>query len=127
MSLTKNNCVRCDWCGRLSRAELGEYLRPDGVTAGYIHAPDWDKEGELDICCECADGRCPGCGGDSVVRITPGIAGPVGWGARCKTCGHQWKLVGINETINEMADEFMKVAEKQSSAHAERAQPEEGE
>jgi hypothetical protein len=57
MSLAKNSSVRCDWCGRLSRNALGEYVRPDG-SAGYIGCPDWAKEDAAgddgrDICTDC--------------------------------------------------------------------------
>lgn len=61
MSVTKNKCVRCDWCGKLSRHDLGEYEKPDG-SAGYIHSPDWERNpdgsykpgcGHKDICEEC--------------------------------------------------------------------------
>ncbi len=59
MSIAKNRACRCDWCGKLSRNQFGEYTRPDGVSAGYIHGPDWDREGPLDICEECADRLSP--------------------------------------------------------------------
>lgn len=64
MSMTKNKCVRCDWCGKLSRSPIGEYTKPDGVSAGYIHQPDWflNQDGSdkgiddgSDICEECAE------------------------------------------------------------------------
>jgi hypothetical protein len=92
MSEATNGSVRCDWCGKLSRHPLGEYTRPGGVSVGYIRAPDWDKDGEFDICRECAVGLCPSCGSAKVVRITPANPGPDGWGGRCKACGHRWTM-----------------------------------
>ena len=104
MSVTKNKCVRCDWCGKLSNNALGEYTKPDGVCAGYIHMPDWcrNEDGSAkgddgrDICEECAEDRCPSCGSESIVRTTPTVAGPAGWGGRCKTCGFVW---GLSESL----------------------------
>jgi hypothetical protein len=58
MSLIRNGSCRCDWCGRLSRNQLGQYTRGDG-SAGYIHSPDWDKDGAQDICEECSEKRNP--------------------------------------------------------------------
>lgn len=101
MSVTWNKCVRCDWCGRLSRNRLGEYTKPDGVSAGYIRQPDWfrNEDGSnrytddgTDICEECAADRCPGCGSDQIVTTTPTVPGPAGWGGRCKACNHHWGM-----------------------------------
>lgn len=101
MSTTKNNRVRCDWCGKLSSHPLGEYTRPDGTTAGYINSPEWERNedgsykdgcGTSDICEECEAGHCPACGADEVVSTTPTVAGPVGFGERCKACGHKWPV-----------------------------------
>lgn len=89
MTLLRNRSHRCDFCGKLSRAEDGYYRKPDG-TAGYIHSPDWDKDGPFDTCEECAEKRCPACGSAQIVNITPATPGPTGWGGRCKDCGHKW-------------------------------------
>ena len=105
MSVTKNGCVRCDWCGKLSKNKQGEYTKPDGVNAGYIHQPEWERfpEGRSDlssipsnndICEECAEDCCPACGDTSIVRTTPTVAGPGGWGGRCKKCAFVWGLPG---------------------------------
>lgn len=86
MSAVRNG-VRCDWCGKIANNLLGEYLDPRGrVSARYIHSPDWDKESGMDICEECAENRCSFCGSDKIVRQTPTVAGPIGWGYRCKEC-----------------------------------------
>lgn len=101
MSMTKNKCVRCDWCGKLSNNRNGEYTRPDGRSAGYIHQPEWERfpggdatahnlSTDNDICEECAEDRCPACGSGSLVRTTPSVAGPTGWGGRCKACHFTW-------------------------------------
>lgn len=104
MSLTKNKCRRCDWCGKITRNQNGEYTRPDGVSAGYIRQPTWERfpagdetstnqvQSENDICEECEADLCPGCGSDQVVNIAPAIPGPTGWGGRCKACGYQWGM-----------------------------------
>lgn len=101
MSLTKNGCTRCDWCGKLSNNKLGEYTKPDGACVGYINQPEWyrtesgaDKgiDDGSDICEECEDNRCPGCGSDQIVHMRPGIAGPLGWGGRCKACKYEWGM-----------------------------------
>ena len=92
MSLVKNKSVRCDWCGKLSRHPRGEYTKPDGVSVGYINAPNWDPSGADDICEECEGSRCPGCGSDAIVSVTPSVPGPRGWGGRCKACGYEWSL-----------------------------------
>lgn len=104
MSRTKNGCVRCDWCGKISRSQDAEYMRPDG-SAGYIVEPEWmrfpggdhtaPQEGEpagMDICEECAQGHCPACGGSEIVSIRPSTPGPDGWGGRCKACQHRWSF-----------------------------------
>lgn len=76
MSRTKNGATRCDWCGKLTRSKDGEYLKPDGVSAGYIVQPEWLRfpggdptqpniPTELDICEECFEARCPLCGDTS--------------------------------------------------------------
>jgi hypothetical protein len=64
MSVIATGTVRCDWCGKLSRHQYGEYVRKDGA-AGYIRAPDWDKSGKKDVCDDCVgDGteQCTVCG-----------------------------------------------------------------
>lgn len=101
MSLLANKSVMCDWCGKLSRHPLGQYTKPDGVSVGYIHAPDWWKDGQADVCEECADGRCPHCGSTEVVRLTPRLPGPIGWGGRCKACERKWSL----QTVGAVGDE----------------------
>jgi len=90
----KGHCagVRCDWCGKIANNPNGEYTKPDGISAGYIHSPDWDKDGDDDICEECANDLCPFCGSFEVVRLTPSIPGPLGWASRCKKCGKDWIL-----------------------------------
>lgn len=52
----KGRChgVRCDWCGKIANNERGEYTKPDG-SAGYILAPDCDKDDIKDICEECCE------------------------------------------------------------------------
>ena len=35
---------------------------------------------------------CPQCGSAKLVLRTPVVAGPIGWGARCKDCGHHWSF-----------------------------------
>ncbi len=103
MSLTKNRAVRCDWCGRLSRNPNGEYAKTDG-TAGYIVQPEWERfpggdptatsvPSSSDICEECAADLCPACGSAEIVKTTPVVAGPMGWGGRCKSCNHQWGML----------------------------------
>lgn len=103
MSLMKNGSIRCDWCGKLTRSDRGEYLKPDGVSAGYIVQPEWERfpGGDMkadsirstnDICEECADSLCPFCGSSQIVKPTPAIAGPVGWGGRCKACHKSWSI-----------------------------------
>lgn len=101
MSATKNNAVRCDWCGKLSSNQLGEYTKPDGRSAGYINSPEWERNedgsykedgGWADICEECEANRCPGCGSDQVVSSIPAFPGPTAWGARCEACGHEWSM-----------------------------------
>jgi hypothetical protein len=93
MSIFRKTGRRCDWCGKFSMHRTGEYTKPDGISCGYMHAPEWDRDGSADICEECAAGRCPKCGGAEVVNITPAIPGPDGWGGRCKACGHRWEMV----------------------------------
>lgn len=88
---------RCDWCGKFANNANGEYVRPNG-HAGYIHAPDWDKEGPFDICEECAEQLCPRCGCCDVVMMTPTVCGSMGWGARCKRCGENWALTMMEHT-----------------------------
>jgi hypothetical protein len=97
--------VRCDWCGRFSNNPNGEYTRPDG-SAGYIVQPEWERfpggdptvastpstPSNNDICEECSAGSCPTCGSYMIVRVTPAVPGPDGWGGRCKTCGHSWTM-----------------------------------
>lgn len=103
MSQTRNGGIRCDWCGRLTRNRSGEYTRPDGVSAGYIVQPEWERfpggdptresiPSERDICEECAADRCPGCGSGRIVHQSPATPGAVGWGGRCKACGFSWGL-----------------------------------
>jgi DNA-directed RNA polymerase subunit RPC12/RpoP len=36
------------------------------------------------------DNLCPVCGSARVVKITPTVPGPNGWGGRCKDCGSRW-------------------------------------
>jgi hypothetical protein len=102
MSRTANNGTRCDWCGRISRAKDCGYTKPDG-TAGYIVQPEWQRfpggdhtadsiPSSDDICEECASNRCPGCGSDQIVHKSPVVAGPTGWGGRCKACKHEWGM-----------------------------------
>jgi hypothetical protein len=102
VSLTKNRCVRCDWCGKLSNTDDGYYQRPDG-SAGYIHQPERERfpagdptqpsvPSDNDICEECAEDRCPACGSEQIVRTTPTVAGPAGWGGRCKACKFIWGM-----------------------------------
>lgn len=38
------------------------------------------------------DTKCPKCLSKELVRITPGIPGPTGWGFRCKACQHRWDI-----------------------------------
>jgi len=83
--------VRCDWCGKIANNTNGEYERPTG-GAGYIHSPDWDKNSDMDACEECAEDRCPSCGSHKVVRVTPGIPGPHGWGGHCESCHYGWSI-----------------------------------
>lgn len=104
MSLTKNGCTRCDWCGKLTRDRDGHYLKPDGVNYGRIVQPEWQRfpggdqtsqnqiQSDDDICEECEYNRCPGCGSDQIVHTKPGIAGPIGWGGRCKACKYEWGM-----------------------------------
>lgn len=48
MSLTSNNGVKCDFCGKISRNEVGEYIK--NKMCMYIRAiGNTDK----DICDEC--------------------------------------------------------------------------
>jgi hypothetical protein len=100
MSIFKTTGVRCDWCGKISMNAHGEYTKPDGISCGYINMPEWMRENGTDdgsdICEECAAGRCPKCGSDQVVQTTPVVAGPVGWGGRCKACGGRWGMVVPN-------------------------------
>ena len=42
MSRFNKTGVRCDWCGKFANNESGEYRKPDGVSAGYIHQPEWE-------------------------------------------------------------------------------------
>lgn len=108
MSRTRNNAVRCDWCGKLSRDPDSAYRKADGTT-GYIVQPEWERfpggdhtadsvPSNNDICEECAANRCPACGTDSIVSVTPAMAGPDGFGGRCKSCNHQWSLPASNGT-----------------------------
>lgn len=94
MSQFRKHGVRCDWCGKFSSHRSGEYTKPDGVSCGYIHIPEWEREHDQghDICEECEANRCPKCGGDKVVKITPATPGPDGWGGRCKECCHRWEM-----------------------------------
>ena len=89
MSRMKNLTIKCDYCGKFTRNEDGYYKKKDG-TAGYIHSPDWDKDGAFDTCEECAANRCPKCASLIIVHTTPATAGPNGWGGRCKSCGFTW-------------------------------------
>lgn len=50
---------------------------------------------ELCGCLEPGD-RCPACGSKEIVRTTPGVAGPTGWGGRCKSCKHCWGMPEIS-------------------------------
>lgn len=109
MSLTKNKCVRCDWCGKLTRDRDAHYLKPDGVNYGRIVQPEWVRfpggdptaemvphpDEEKDICEECAADLCPACGSPKIVRTTPTVAGPTGWGGRCKACQFVWGLPAV--------------------------------
>ena len=49
---------RCDVCGKLTRSKDGYYLKPDGVSAGYMHSQEWyglkAVDDGTDICEECA-------------------------------------------------------------------------
>lgn len=59
MSLTANNAIRCDVCGKISRNPIGEYTRPD-KSAGYIRPMEFIDPTDLsdqDICDECAAKR----------------------------------------------------------------------
>lgn len=100
MSRTRNGCIRCDWCGRLTRDKDAHYRKPDG-TYGVVVQPEWTRfpggdptvpsiPDDRDICEECAADLCPGCGGGRIVRTTPAAPGPTGWGGRCKDCDHTW-------------------------------------
>jgi hypothetical protein len=102
MSRVRNKSVRCDWCGKLSGNQNGEYRKWD-ETAGYIHQPEWERfpggdpqqtsiQSENDICEECAAGLCPACGSSEIVSVSPAIPGPDGWGGRCKQCGFNWAM-----------------------------------
>jgi hypothetical protein len=95
--------VRCDYCGKIANNENGEYTRPDGVSAGYIHQPEWERfpggrtdasslQSSNDICEECAAGLCPFCGSNRIVHTHPAVPGPDGWGGRCKACEKMWSL-----------------------------------
>jgi hypothetical protein len=97
MSRMKNGSIRCDWCGKLTRSRDGEYTKPDGVSAGYIHSPDWEKDGPMEICEECAEDRCPFCGSEKIVKTTPSVPGPGGWGGRCKACAKSWGLQPLHD------------------------------
>jgi hypothetical protein len=90
--------ARCDWCGKFSRNNSGEYTKPDGVSAGYIHAPPWDADSDNDICEECANDLCPFCGSACIVKTTPAIPGPNGWGGRCKACAKWWGMPTAQES-----------------------------
>ena len=103
MSRPKNGCTRCDWCGKLTRDRDAHYLKPDGVNYGRIVQPEWTRfpggeetagsmPDDRDICEECAEDHCPACGSERIVRLTPTMPGPSGWGGRCKACGWQWGL-----------------------------------
>jgi transposase-like protein len=37
--------------------------------------------------------HCPECQSQNLVNLTPWIAGPVGWGQRCKDCG--WHVTDV--------------------------------
>jgi len=89
MSRTSNGKIQCNFCRKLSGSDEGFYAKPDGRT-GYIHSPDWDKDGPFDTCEECAEKRCPWCGSTLIINVTPAIPGPTGWGGRCKSCGERW-------------------------------------
>jgi hypothetical protein len=54
MTATRNGAVRCDGCGRLSRAPLGAYTQPDG-SAGYINSQG--RNISEDYCDECESAR----------------------------------------------------------------------
>ena len=109
MSQFKVKGVRCDFCGKFSNAPLGEYLKPDGVSMGYISQPEWERnhvdasgkhdpiDSEFDICEECTAHRCTFCGSDQLVRIVPMTPGPTGWGFRCKACGKSWNIPEMND------------------------------
>lgn len=94
MSAFGKRGVRCDWCGRFSANRGGEYTKPGTVGgAAYIHqAFHGDDDNGTDICEECRDGVCPKCRSEKVVKITPAIPGPDGWGGRCKVCGFGWEM-----------------------------------
>jgi hypothetical protein len=106
MSIFTKTGVRCDWCGKISNRPDGEYVRPSRfgyLLVGYIRQPEWERnhtendkhepiDSEHDICEECAADLCPECGSDQIVKLTPVIPGPDGWGGRCKTCGKRWDV-----------------------------------
>jgi hypothetical protein len=104
MSVFRKTGVRCDWCGKFSMHPTGEYTKPDGVSAGCIQQPEWERnrvdasgkhapiDSDQDICEECAADCCTFCGSDQLVRITPMTPGPTGWGYRCKACGQRWDI-----------------------------------
>lgn len=111
MSQFGNRGVRCDWCGKFSTGPSGEYTKPNGISAGYIRQPEWEREhvdangkhapidSDNDICEECAGDCCTFCGSDQLVRITPLTPGPTGWGYRCKACSKQWMIPApVDET-----------------------------
>lgn len=81
----KEGC-RCDWCGKFTNNRNGEYTKPNG-NAGYIHSPDWDKNGSDDVCEECAGLLCPHCGSGGIVS-----ASETPLRVQCKDCGRYWSL-----------------------------------
>jgi hypothetical protein len=98
MSTFGKHGVRCDWCGKISNHPRGEYVRPvrnehgDRLT-GYITMRKIGGEDfGNDICQECAADLCPFCASDQIVRVTPAMPGPEGWGGRCKACGERWSM-----------------------------------
>jgi hypothetical protein len=99
MSSFGKHGYRCDWCGKIANNIKGEYERPKTNAAGYhlagyIKQPNWEREQDIqssnDICDECEESRCPYCGSEKIVSQTPVVAGPDGWGGRCKDCGKEW-------------------------------------
>jgi hypothetical protein len=100
MSQTKNGCLRCDWCGKLTRSKSCEYVKANG-SAGYINQPEWERfpggdptkpgpngpDADKDICEECAEKHCCACGSTAIVVPDPAV-----WAGHCETCGYRWSL-----------------------------------